>query len=264
MHLGFKVASIDTDSRQQSLTHYFENRKRTNSFKETSLLMPNHYAIEMPQERFDLTSQEERYFEEAFKEKYEELKQDNDFLIIDTPGSDNYLTRIAHSYADTVVTPINDSFIDLDMLARLNPETKEIIKPSVYSEMLWGQKMVRARREYSQDFKVDWIVMRNRLSQVSAKNKERVQEVLLKIADRLSFRTINGFSERVIFRELFLQGLTLLDVMEDKLGIKLSMSHIAARREVMFLLSSLNIDIVNQKLEEGKTANVQKTKELVH
>ena len=61
-------------------------------------------------------------------------------------------------------------------------------------------------------------------------------EIVDKLAARIRFRVAPGFGERVIYRELFLKGLTLLDLREKGVGIALSMSHMAARQEVRALL----------------------------
>jgi chromosome partitioning protein len=159
--------------------------------------------------------------------------------VIDTPGADDALSRLAHSYADTVITPMNDSFVDFDLLAKVDPETYRILRPSFYSEMVWEQKKRRAMRDGGS---IDWIVMRNRLASTEAKNKRAVGQVLDQLAKRIGFRVAPGFGDRVIFRELFLQGLTLLDLREPGLGRALNMSHVAARQEVRDLLGAVGIE----------------------
>jgi chromosome partitioning protein len=154
-----------------------------------------------------------------------------------------YLSRLAHSYADTLITPLNDSFIDLDMLARLDPETLDVVKPSTYSEMVWEQKKQCAIRDKRS---IDWIVLRNRLGAVNSRNKEEVHGVLAKLAKRIGFRLVPGFGERVIFRELFLNGITLLDLKETR--TTMSLSHIAARQELTQLLELIQIPKQNKKI----------------
>ena len=180
--------------------------------------------------------------EEAEKEEKEkflkalEVLSPCDYIVIDTPGSDMYLSRLAHSHADTLITPLNDSFIDLDMLALLDSETLEIKKPSTYSEMVWDQKKERAIRDKKT---IDWIVLRNRLSAISSRNKEEMSAVLNKLSKRIGFRLVEGFGERVIFRELFLNGITLLDLQETK--TQMNLSHVAARQELRQLLDLIQI-----------------------
>jgi chromosome partitioning protein len=170
---------------------------------------------------------------ERFTNALGELVINHDFVVMDCPGSDNYLSRLSHACADTLITPINDSYIDLDMLARIEPETLNVLGPSLYAEMVWD---ARKRRAAVDGGTIDWIVMRNRLSHLDARNKRDIAEILDKLASRVHFRVAPGFGERVIYRELFLNGLTLLDLREKGVGISMSMSHMAARQEVRQLL----------------------------
>ena len=162
--------------------------------------------------------------------------QDHDYIVIDTPGSDSYLSRLAHSFADTLITPLNDSFVDLDMLVRVNADSLDILKPSTYSEMVWDQKKQRAIRDGGS---IDWIVMRNRLSSIYSRNKEEMEKVLKALSKRIGFRLVDGFGERVIFRELFLSGLTLLDMREN--NVPLSLSHMAAKQELSSLMDVIQL-----------------------
>ena len=161
-----------------------------------------------------------------------------DFIVIDTPGSDNSLSRLGHARADTLITPLNDSFLDLDLLARIDREGKRVIGPSLYSEMAWEQKK---RRAMADGGSIDWIVMRNRLGHTEARNKRDIGLLLEALSKRIGFRLAPGFSERVIFRELFPRGLTLLDLKEAGIGISLTMSHVAARQEVRELLAVIGL-----------------------
>lgn len=246
--LGFSVGSIDVDSRQLSLTRYLENRKQTMETKGLKLLMPEHYAIS----RSTLGIIEEAEKEETlwFENALQHLMATKDFVVIDTPGSNSFLSRLAHSYADTIITPINDSFVDLDVLATIAADDLKIVKPGIYSQMIWEQKMQRAKRDRGS---INWVVMRNRLSNTFAHNKRNIAEVLDKLAQRIAFRHAPGFGERVIFRELFLQGLTLLDVMEYN-TINVSLSHIAARQELRAFLKALQIAKIDQALLKEQDA----------
>src|SRR5262249_9431645 len=155
------------------------------------------------------------------------------------PGNYCFLSRLAHSYADTIITPINDSFLDMDVIAKVNPDDLSIIGPSIYSEMVWQQKIARAKRTGDS---INWVIMRNRLSTLDAINKRQVTKILEQLSQRISFRIAPGFSERVIFRELFLQGLTLLDLLKVNFNKNISTSHIAARQELRDFLNFINID----------------------
>lgn len=241
LRLDFKVGCIDVDARQGTLSRYIENRIRYNQTHKHRLPIPDHKALQKAE--FDDIKKNEQDEKERFAQALFDLS-DCDFIVIDTPGNDTYFSRIAHSYADTVITPLNDSFIDLDMLVRLNSNDPNNLRPSVYSEMIWEQKKHRLMRDKQP---IDWIVMRNRLTNLYAKNKEEMFKILTALSKRVGYRLMSGFSERVIFRELFVQGLTLLDLQD--VGIPLSMSHIAARQEIRSILNMLQLPHLHQKLE---------------
>jgi chromosome partitioning protein len=227
---GRTVGSIDVDPRQATLTRYLENRAILMETRGIELPLPSHRLITRSANNPDEDA-------ERFTQALDSLSRSCDAVVIDTPGSDAPLARLAHSYADTLVTPMNDSFIDLDLLAKIDPESLEIICPSHYAEMVWEQKKVRLRRDGRA---LDWVVVRNRLSAMETRNKRNMERVLEKLAKRIGFRTAPGFGDRVIFREMFLSGLTLLDLREG--GTKLTMSHVAARQEVRDLLAALAIE----------------------
>lgn len=252
LRLGFTVGSIDIDSRQRSISRYLENRRQTMLKEEVALPQPQHMVIQ--RSPFNVVKEAEEDERDRFTRALERLSANNDFVVVDSPGSDTYLSRLAHAYADTIVTPINDSFVDLDVLATVDGQTMKIIRPSIYSEMVWEQKLQRAKRDGGS---IEWIVMRNRLSNIDAKNKRFITQVSIELSRRIGFRLAPGFSERVIFREMFLQGLTVLDIM-DAGGSNLSMSHIAARQEVRDLLKVLQIPAVDERLAQ---ANAQATRQ---
>lgn len=238
---GAKVASMDVDSRQLSLTRYIENRKKTIAKTNIPLPLSTHYIVPFStQDNIkDIEAEEARNFNEIL----DKVKVENDFIVIDTPGSNSFLSRHAHSYADTIVTPINDSFVDVDLLAKISVNNSttgnfDIERPSIYSQMVWEQKIARAKRDNGS---IDWVVMRNRLSPMDARNKRNVSDVLEKLAKRVGYRLSAGFSERVIFRELFIHGLTLLDLNKKIPNIPLAMTHIAARQELRELIKVLNL-----------------------
>ncbi|MBN9412983.1 MAG: AAA family ATPase [Candidatus Paracaedimonas acanthamoebae] len=243
LRLGFKIGSIDIDARQGTLSRYIENRQKYIEMSGKKLPTSTHHAIL----RSGLPTVHDAQEEEKGKllSCLESLK-DKDFILIDTPGSDTFLSQLSHSYADTLITPLNDSFIDLDMLARINSETREITGPSTYAEMVWEQKKHKLLRERTQ---FDWIVLRNRLSSIFAKNKEEMQNLLNKLSQRIGFRLASGFGERVIFRELFLQGLTLLDLQD--VGIEMTLSHVAARQELRALLEMINLTPLSERLQNA-------------
>lgn len=238
MDKGYKVVSIDTDSRQRSLTNYVENREVYNQKNpHHKVLMPMHFHMDASKEN----SIEEREISEKqrFEQILEQVKAEANYIIIDTPGSYSYLSKLAHSYADTIITPINDSFLDFDVMAKVNPDNLAIVSPSIYSQMIWEQKMQRATRDQGS---IEWVVVRNRLSNLDAQNKRNVNLALEQLAKRISFKIAPGFSERVIFRELFLQGLTLIDLTKANYDKVFSISHVAARQELRDFFDCLGIN----------------------
>lgn len=230
---GYRVATIDLDARQGTLTRYMRNRFETVSRTHMELPAPAHMAIERSEAQTVGGMQEE---ERAFVQMaLAELSPTYDFVVMDTPGTDSYLSRLAHSYADTLVTPMNDSFIDLDLLAHIDQDGDKLVQPSVYTQMVWEQQKAKIERD---GHMFDWVVIRNRLSHLNANNKQRIGLLLEKIGMLYGFRVAPGFGERVIFRELFLKGMTLLDLQEDEKNA-LTLSQISARQEVRGLISTL-------------------------
>src|SRR5215470_1534711 len=233
---GMRVATLDLDARQGTLGRYIENRAAYARRKGVDLPMPIHAAVPISTlpDRTEAQADERARLEAALEQVIDSV----DFVVIDTPGSDTYLSRLAHTWADTLLTPLNDSFIDLDLLARIDPDTLKIVRPSIYAEAVWKQRQIRSMQGARP---VDWIVMRNRLSSLAARNKRDMASVIEALAKRIGFRVAAGLSERVIYKELFLNGLTLLDLKRGGKGPSLTLSHVAARQEVRDLVASLNL-----------------------
>jgi len=233
---GRRVGTIDLDARQKSLTRYIENRRAYIAEKGLSLPMPT--TLVVPRSELRTSDEAEADEKRRFEAAYMDLAPNVDVIVIDCPGSDTFLSRLAHTAADTLVTPVNDSFVDLDLLARVNAETHQVDGPSLYAEMVWK---ARQRRSLADGGKIDWVVLRNRVGSLHAKNKERVELVLNALTQRIGMRYISGLGERVVYRELFLRGLTLMDLKQSGGldGKGLSMSHVAARQEVRKLLDGL-------------------------
>ena len=225
LYEGLRVASMDLDNPQQTLTRYIENRKVYKMSSGARLPMPRHQSMPFVDDRPDEVEQ-----------SVESLARTHDVLIIDTPGGYSQAARKALSWADNVVTPINDSFLDLDLLAVLDPETRDFLRPGHYAKLIVE---ARARRAQWNLNPIDWLVVRNRLSAIDARNKRQMNEALGTLSQQLRFRQGPGLSERVIFRELFLQGLTLLDLREKGVSQNMKMSHVAARQELRNLLAQL-------------------------
>ncbi len=228
---GRRVAALDLDSRQRTMTRYFENREAT----------MRRLGAELPQPRYEVL---EDASEKALEAAFERLLENADLLVIDTPGRDDALARAAILKADTLVTPMNDSFVDLDLIGQVHPENFKVTKPSFYAELIWNSRTQRAKATGKS---VDWVVLRNRLQHVESHNLRRVGEALGELSKRVGFRVIPGLGERVIYRELFPKGLTLLDL--KQLG-EVGIAHIAARQELREMISGLGIPDADEERAE--------------
>ena len=233
---GQPVATVDLDTRQRSLTRLVENRRAWARHVGRDLDMPEHFCfgkLDYP------TAVEEAAGCKALEETVETLAGRYGVVVIDTPGHDDYLSRVAHSLADTLITPLNDSFVDLDVLGSVHPETFRVTGTSHYAQMV---EEARGRRRLQYQGVTDWIVLRNRLSVLGSRNKRLVGEGLGELSHRLNFRCVDGLAERVIFREFYPRGLTAVDdINEITLGTRPTMSHVSARLEMLNLLTTIGL-----------------------
>jgi chromosome partitioning protein len=233
---GFYVGSIDLDGRQGTLTRYIENRVSYAKKHNIDICSPIHIAVTPGEFSNPISCNQD--VEKLYK-VVEELSKDCDVIVMDAPGAFNHLFKAGHLLADTLITPLNDSLIDLDVLGKVDSETKEVVKPSHYAELIWKTKLEQSKLGKKP---LDWIVLRNRLSHLKLHNKTNMKIHLEALAKKVGFRNIEGLGERVIFRELFLEGLTVLDVRNANINKKLSMSHIAATREIETLIQAISFD----------------------
>jgi chromosome partitioning protein len=224
---GFAVAALDLDFRQKSLFHYLENREAWSRESGRILAVPDRIDYE-PSAGNDAERQLElQRLVEGLADKYQ-------YLVVDSPGHDDLLSRAAHGFADTIVTPLNDSFMDLDVIGAggLGAGQRDMVGP-------YGQLIQDIRRQRSGG-PVDWIVLRNRLSAINTRNKRSVGAVLAELSTPLGFRLLEGFAERLVFREFYLKGLTALDSLnEAALGVRPTLSHASAQFEVRQLIEAI-------------------------
>ena len=234
---GQRVATIDLDSRQQSFTHYINNRRAWAQRARINLELPTHYCVPRA-EGNSLEANEASEFA-GFSKAISAIEHTHDVVVVDTPGNDTYLMRLAHSLADTLVTPLNDSFVDFDVLATLDPTNFTVTGESHYAEMV---REARRQRRLIDGKLTDWIVVRNRLSTLGSRNKKLVGAGITELSKRMGFRCVDGFAERVVYREFFPRGLTAFDDLDEQtLGTKPNMSHLTAREEVIALLNALHL-----------------------
>ncbi|MDX2425686.1 MAG: division plane positioning ATPase MipZ [Cycloclasticus sp.] len=231
LEMGKKAAVIDLDARQKSVVRYLQNRQTFMANGDGQVNMPE-FAV-VSQSEAGLIKDREKEDQQNLQKVLDEFKNSVDFIVIDCPGNDTYLSRLAHALADTLVTPLNDSFVDLDLLGEVSAINYEVKKLSFYSEMVWDSRKFRSA---SGKPPMDWVVVRTRLASLDTRNNKRVHNALEALQKRIMFRYVPGLYERVIYKELFPKGLTVLDI--EKVN---SLSHVAARQEVRSLIDSLNL-----------------------
>ena len=225
-YMGKKVAALDLDPRQRTMDRYIENREAIQEKR----------GIELPSPVCEVFRHKT---EQALALAMERMDANADFILIDTPGRDDPLARAAAEQADTLVTPMNDSFVDFDLIGQVDAETFKVKKLSFYAELIWEARLKRSRMGLEQDRReLDWVVVRNRTGYTEARNMARLEKALAEMSKRVGFRIARGLSERVIYRELFPSGLTLLD--KGHLG-DLGTSHLVARQELRGLIASLRL-----------------------
>lgn len=245
---GQRVAAIDLDSRQLSLARYIENRRRWARRIGADLELPTVHAVRRA--NGDSVEGNEGHEFAAFAEAVADVEHSHDFVVIDTPASDSYLMRLAHSMADTLVTPLNDSFVDFDVLGQIDPESRELVAISHYADMV---RASRRQRRMVDNGLTDWIAVRNRMSSLDSRNQRAVADSLTTLADHLGFRIADGISERVVYREFFPCGLTALDNFDDHVqGTRTSLSHVAARQEVKALMETLRLPLDTRGRERAE------------
>jgi len=239
LQAGQRVATIDLDSRQKSFTHYIDNRRDWAARTGLRLEVPVHFCVARGNSlRVDEIEAQEFA---AFAQAVSAVEHSHDFVVIDTPGTDSYVMRLAHSMADTLITPLNDSFVDFDVLGTIDPISFEVTGVSHYAEMA---REARRQRRLVDGGLTDWIVVRNRLSTLGSRNRRLVGEGVETLARQLGFRAVDGFAERVVYREFFPRGLTALDDLnEDTLGLRPNISHVTARDEVKVIIDALSLPI---------------------
>jgi chromosome partitioning protein len=236
---GQRVATIDLDSRQKTFTHYIDNRRENARRAGLDLEIPTHFCIARG-EGVRVDENEAAEFGN-FAAAIDVVEHAYDFVVIDSPGNDTYLMRLAHSMADTLITPLNDSFLDFDVLGAVDATTFEVTGVSHYAKMV---RHARRQRRIVDGGLTDWIVVRNRLAPLASRNKKLVGQCLDRLGLRLGFRPADGLSERVVFREFFPRGLTALDDVDGTaLGARAALSHSAARQEVERLIGELKLPI---------------------
>jgi len=259
LNAGYRVATLDLDTRQKSFSRYIQNRAQYCTRRNLDLSLPNHFVIERGIS--DSVMQQQQSELDALLEVISSIQFEHDFVLIDTPGHDGYLMRMAHSMADKLITPMNDSYVDFDVLGHVDPETGQVDELSHYAKTV---REARRNRRLADNGLLDWIVVRNRLTHIGSRNKENMYNSLNNLSMQLGCRLAEGISERVIFRELFPKGLTALDDLDKLLpNLKGSTSHLAARQEVRSLISTLKLPIDELAKKRSEAVEAKRNRDIV-
>lgn len=238
LHAGKSVALIDIDLRQRSMAKFFENRKKWLAASGLEAPCPTEPKLADKPAKLAEAPADEAVA--AFERAFSEAMNTADFVIIDTPGGDTPLSRASHAKADLVITPMNDSFVDFDLLGVVDPVTLDLVRPSIYAETVWNSRKTRALTDGKP---IDWIVLRNRLATTEARNRKRLDERIVALSKRVGFRIGPGLRDRVIYRELFPFGLTVADLSNQIRPVQVSMSHVSARQELRALMNALQLNM---------------------
>ncbi len=221
---GKKVACIDLDYAQATLSRALTNREATCRLLKTWLPMPRHTALAQPSGAY-------------LSQEIARIGSDCDFILIDAAGSDSPLIRRAIAMADTLVTPVSCSFADLDVLGQFAAHTQRLTRLGHFT------RLVQALNGARQDMGLpapDWIVLPNRSRPASSNNEIAARNALSRLAKKAGFRLGEGLGDRVAYRELFLFGLTHIDL---KRIPNLAKVKVYARREIEQLLTDLRLPL---------------------
>ena len=233
LHAGATVAVIDLDLRQKSVGRFFDNRRAWIAANDAGQL-PEPVVIPLSDNDKALAKADPAEGLALFAAAYAKALEEVDFILIDTPGGDTPLSKAAHGKADLIVTPMNDSFVDFDLLGHVDPVTMELIRPSIYAETVWESRKAKMSSERRS---IDWIVLKNRLGTTEARNRRRLDERLVTLSRRVGFRLGTGLRDRVIYRELFPFGLSIADLSAKVRPVAMSLAHVAARQELRAVIA---------------------------
>ncbi len=232
---GMRVTTIDLDARKQTLTHMIRNRRKWAETQDIFLPTPENFLLDHTETDSQRTNKWSDF--EAFSRLFNSLRAHNDFIIIDTPSAPSQLSSLAHAVADTLLTPINDSMLDIDVLAHVAPNFSAARGRSSYVEVV---EAARQERLVEEGVEIDWVVLRNRLLATDTPNHKNVGDVLSRLSKQLSFREVTGIGEHLIYREYFNMGLTALDPVESfGLRTRHTVDHMASRNEILSLVDTL-------------------------
>jgi chromosome partitioning protein len=258
LYRGRRVAIIDTDLRQQSLSRFFANRRHWLPAAGVEAPVPLEYKLAEDTAALAMADPAEAV--SRFEEAVSLAMSDAELVVVDTPGADTPVSRSAHLQADMIVTPMNDSFVDFDMLGQIDPMTLELLRPSLYTRVVQEARATRARHERE----TDWVVLRNRLAPTEVRNRERLTQVMEALSAQAGFRIGPGLRDRVAYREMFPFGLTIADLSANVRNAQVSSPRAAAREELQELLVALNLAEADQAPADGAYARAPETEAQPH
>ncbi|MFN3858998.1 MAG: division plane positioning ATPase MipZ [Caulobacter sp.] len=258
LYRGRRVAIIDTDLRQQSLSRFFANRRHWLPAAGVEAPVPLEYKLAEDTAALAMADPAEAV--SRFEEAISLAMSDAELVVVDTPGADTPVSRSAHLQADMIVTPMNDSFVDFDMLGQIDPMTLELLRPSLYTRVVQEARATRARHERE----TDWVVLRNRLAPTEVRNRERLTQVMEALSAQAGFRIGPGLRDRVAYREMFPFGLTIADLSANVRNAQVSSPRAAAREELQELLVALNLAEADQAPADGAYARAQEAEPQPH
>ena len=215
---GCRVGTVDLDEDSRDLTRFWDRRRD----RDPALPQPLHFPLAAG-------GRDERALQNALTVALTELAMDCDVIIVDTPRADRPLARLAHGYADTLVTPLQEG--DLRSLALFKNRPVRIEKPTAYAEMIEDQNIRKLDRDARPIY---WLGLRSRILPSVMKKKRQTADIFDKLSDHLGFVPLTALHERPVYKDLFDKGLTISDP-----GHAPDMSALVARQEVRTLVHAI-------------------------
>jgi len=221
---GYRVCAIDIDPDQRSLSHYLENRKRYMNQRGITLPMPTAHATVNQRSLSTAISNDTHCHH--FQDYIHRICQEYDFLVMDTQAFNSFLSRFAHSLANIIITPVNYSLSDIEGEYWSLIERRNDTQNQIHSTPL------------------RWFILRNRYLLVDTPGIRHIYKQFSRLAFSHELIWKDGLQERPLYHELFLRGLSLLDVGEENHGIEVTLPYIAARQELRQFLRTLCLEPV--------------------
>lgn len=232
---GARVAAIDLDGRMSGFSKFLENRESWARKSRQNIYTPPYFTV-LPSQNKDASVREQEDFA-GFAGAVEKLEHVSDYLILDLPPGDTYLSRLAHSMADILITPVNDGFLDVNVLGDVDIDDLSVKKINPYGKYVLD---CLTRRKNIDGKGFNWLLVKNRVSSLGAKHKLKIDMALNNLATKLDATIATNIGDRVIFRELYSMGLSVFDVLDKQTGVKATASHNEAKKEILDLIEFID------------------------